>query len=56
MAADAHVCEKFLMLQGINFQDNPLVIEMPESPLEQSNQYSQPPLQPPPIQRVIHTY
>ena len=29
---------------------------MSKSPLEQSNHYSQPPLQPPPIQRVINSY
>ena len=27
-----------------------------KSPLEESNHYSQPPLQPPPIQWVIHSY
>ena len=29
---------------------------MSKSPLEQSNHYFQPPLQPPPIQRVINSY
>ena len=29
---------------------------MSKSPLEQLNHYSQPPLKPPPIQRVIHSY
>ena len=39
-----------------DFHDNSLVIEMSKSPLEQTNHYFQPPLQPPPIQRVIHSY
>ena len=34
------------ILIGIYFNDNPLVIKMSKSPLEQSNHYSQPPLQP----------
>ena len=49
----AHVCEELLKLHGIDFHDNALVIEMSKSQLEQSNHYFQPPLQPPPIQRVI---
>ena len=49
-----HVCEELLTSHGINFHDNFLVIEISKSPLEQSNHYFQPPLQPPPIQRVIH--
>ena len=56
VTAPAHVCEELLKLHGIDFHDNPLVIEMSKSPLEQSNHYFQPPLQPPPIQRVIHSY
>ena len=56
VTAPAHVCEELLKLHGIDFHDNPLVIEMSKSPLEQSNHYFQPPLQPPPIQRVIYSY
>ena len=56
VTAPAHVCEKLLKLHGIDFHDNPLVIETSESPLEQSNHYSQPPLQPPSVQRIIHSY
>ena len=56
VTAPAHICEELLKLHGIDFYDNPLVIEMSKSPLEQSNHYFQPPLQPPPIQRVIHSY
>ena len=56
VTAPAHVCEEILKLQGIDFHDNPLVIDMSKCPLEQSNHYFQPPLQPPPIQRVIHSY
>ena len=51
-----HVCEELLTLHGIDFHDNPLVIEISKSSLEQSNHYFQPSLQPPPIQRVIHSY
>ena len=56
VTAPAHVCEELLKLYGIDFHDNPLLIEISKSPLEQSNHYFQPPLQPPPIQRVIHSY
>ena len=56
VTAPAHVCEELLKLHGIDFHDNPLVIEMSKSPLAQSDHYFQPPLQPPPIQRVIHSY
>ena len=56
VTAPSHVCEELLKLHGIDFHDNPLVIEMSKSPLEQTNHYFQPPLQPPPIQRVIHSY
>ena len=56
ITAPVHVCEELLKLHGIVFHGNPLVIEMSESPLEQSNHYSQPPIQPPPIQRVINSY
>ena len=56
VTAPAQVCEELLKLHGIDFHDNPLVIEMSKSPLEQSNHYFQPPLQPPPIPRVIHSY
>ena len=52
----AHVCEELLKLHCINFHNNPLVIKKSKSPLEKSNHYSQSPLQPPPIQRVIHSY
>ena len=52
----AHVCVELLKLHGIYFHNNSLVIEMSKSPLEQTNHYFQPPLQPPPIQRVIHSY
>ena len=56
VTAPVHVCEELLKLHGIVFHGNPLVIEMSKSPLEQSNHYFQPPLQPPPIQQVIHSY
>ena len=56
VTASAHFCEELLKIHGIVFHGNPLVIEMSKSPLEQSNHYSQPPLQPPPIQRVINSY
>ena len=56
VTAPAHVCEELLKLYGINFHDNPLVIEMSKSPLKQSNHYFQPPLQPPPTHWVIHSY
>ena len=56
VTAPAHVFEELLKLHGIDFHDNPLVIEMSKSPLEQSNHHFQPPLQPPPLQRVIHSY
>ena len=56
MTAPGHVCEEFLELHCIDFHDNFLVIEMSQSLLEQSNHYSQPPLQPPPIRWVIHSY
>ena len=46
VTAPAHVCEELLKLHGIDFHDNPLVIEMPQSPLEQ----------PPRMQWVIHSY
>ena len=39
VTAPAHVCEELLKLHDIDFHDNPLVIEMSKSPLEQSNQY-----------------
>ena len=54
VTAPAHVCEELLKLHGIDFHDNLLAIEMSKSPLEQSNHYFQPPLQPPPIQRKCH--
>ena len=41
---------------GFNFQDNTLVLDMSKSSLKQSNHYSQIPLQPRPIKRVIHRY
>ena len=47
VSAPAHVCEKLLRLHGIDFHDNSLVIEISKCPLEQSNHYSQPPLQSP---------
>ena len=56
VTAPAHVCGEFVTLYGIDFHDNPLVIEMFKSPLEQSNHNFQPTLQPTPIQRVIHSY
>ena len=56
VTAPVHVCEKLLKLHGIVFRGNPVVIEMSKFPLEQSNHYSQPPLQPSPIQRVIISY
>ena len=56
MTAPAHVCEEVLKLHGIDFHDNPIVTEMSKSPLEQSNQCSHPSLQPPPIQRIIHSF
>ena len=43
VTAPANVCEEFLKLHGICFHGSPLVIEMSKSPVEQSNQYSQPP-------------
>ena len=51
-----HVCEELLKLHGIDFHDNPLVIKMSKFTLEQSNHYSQSPLQPIPIQRVMYSY
>ena len=56
VTAPVHVCEELLKLHGIVFHGNPLVTEMSTSPLEQSNHYSQPPVQPPPIQPVINSY
>ena len=56
LTAPAHICEEFSKLHGIDFLDNPLVIEMSKSPSEQSNHYFQLPLQSPPIQRVMHSY
>ena len=56
LTTPAHVCEELLKLHGIDFHDNPLVNEMSKFPLEQSNHNFQPPLHPPPIQRVIHSY
>ena len=41
VTAPAHFCEELLKLHGIDFHDNPLVIEMSKSPLEQSNHYFQ---------------
>ena len=35
MTAPVHVCVELLKLHGIDFQENPLVIEMSKSPLEQ---------------------
>ena len=54
--APAHVCEELLKLHGIGFHDNPQVIKMAKSPLEQSNHYFQSSLQHPPIQQVIHSH
>ena len=48
-----HLLMSLKHLHEVDFHDNLLVIEMSKSPLEQSNHYSQPPLQPTPIQRVI---
>ena len=56
MTAPTHVYEKLLKLHGNDFHDNPLVIEMSKSLLEQLNHNSQPPLQCPPIHWVIHSY
>ena len=56
ITAHVHVCEGPLKLHGIVFHGKPLVIVMFQSPLEQSNHYSQPPIQPPPIQPVINSY
>ena len=56
VTAPVHVCEELLKLHSIVFHGNPLVIEMSKSPLEPSNHYSQPPLQPPRIQWVINSY
>ena len=56
ITANVHVCEGPLKLHGIVFHGKLLVIEMFESPLEQSNHHSQPPIQPPPIQPVINSY
>ena len=55
-SAPVHLCEELLKLHGIDFHDHPLVIEMYKSPLEQLNHYFQPPLQPPPIHWIIHSY
>ena len=41
---------------SFNFQDNTLVLDMSKFSLKQSHDYSQTPLQPRPIQRVIHRY
>ena len=54
--APVHLCEELLKLHGIDFHDDPLVIEMYKSPLEQLNHYFQPPLQPPLIHWIIHSY
>ena len=35
LTAPAHVCEKLLKLHGIDFLDNPIVIKMSKSPVEQ---------------------
>ena len=56
ITAPVHVYEELLNLHGIVFHGNPLVIEISKSPLEQSNHYSQPPLQPPTIQQAVHSY
>ena len=56
MTTPIYVCEELLKLQHIDFYDNPLIIEMSKAAHEQLNHYSQPPLQPPPIQRVVHSY
>ena len=45
VTAPAHVYEELLKLHGTDFHDNPLLIEMSKSPLEQSNHYFQPSLQ-----------
>ena len=56
VTAPAQVSEELVKLLGLDFHVNPLVTEMSKSALEQSNHYFQPPLQPPSIQRVIHSY
>ena len=60
VTVSAHVCEELLKLHSIDSHDNPLIVEMSKSPLEQSNHYFQLPLQShqstvTPI-RVIHSY
>ena len=47
VTAPAHVSEELLKLHDIDSHDNPLVIEMSKSPLEQSSHYFQAPLQSP---------
>ena len=42
MIAPSHVLRELLKLHGIDFHDNPIVIEMSKSRLEQSNHYFQP--------------
>ena len=56
VTAPAHVCEVLLKWHGIVFHGNPLVIEMSKYRFQQSNHFFQPPLQPPPIQRIINNY
>ena len=45
VTVSAHVCEELLKLHSIDSHDNPLIVEMSKSPLEQSNHYFQLPLQ-----------
>ena len=44
VTAPSHVCGELLKTSGIDFHDNPLVIEKSKSPLKQSYDYFQPPL------------
>ena len=46
VTAPFHVCEELLKLHGIDFHGTPLVTEISNFPLEKSNHYFQPPLQP----------
>ena len=54
--APAHVCEELLNLHGIDFHENPLVIEIPKIPTWTIKPLLSTSIIVPPIQRVIHIY
>ena len=56
MTRPAYVCEELLNLHGIDFNDNPLVVEIFKFSLGKSNPYYQSSLQPPSIPQVIRSY